>query len=45
MLELAAGTVPIELFDTQVAAGFLGMATPSLSSLHERFLQQAPAQG
>ncbi|MDH5238720.1 MAG: HRDC domain-containing protein, partial [Acidimicrobiia bacterium] len=45
VLELAAGTVPVELFDTQVAAGFLGMATPSLSSLHERFLQKRLPKG
>ena len=38
VLELATGTVPRRLFDTQIAAGFLGMSTPSLSSLHEREL-------
>lgn len=30
--------VPTEVFDTQIAAGFLGMATPSLASLVERRL-------
>jgi ribonuclease D len=30
--------VPAHVFDTQVAAGFLGMATPSLASLYEREL-------
>ncbi|MGI9604302.1 MAG: ribonuclease D [Acidimicrobiales bacterium] len=45
VLELATGTVPVNLFDTQVAAGFLGMATPSLSSLHERFLQKRLPKG
>lgn len=34
----ACGTVPGTLFDTQLAAGFLGFSTPSLSSLVERVL-------
>jgi ribonuclease D len=38
VLELATGAVPQRLFDTQIAAGFVGMSTPSLSSLHEREL-------
>jgi len=38
VLELATGAVPRRLFDTQLAAGFLGMSTPSLASLHEREL-------
>ena len=38
VLELATGAVPRHLFDTQIAAGFLGMSTPSLASLHEREL-------
>ena len=33
------GTIPSRLFDTQVAAGFLGMSTPSLASLVERLLR------
>ncbi len=37
VLERACGTVPKNLFDTQVAAGFVGMTTPSLSSLVERY--------
>jgi len=32
----SCGTVPRVLFDTQVAAGFIGMSTPSLSALVER---------
>lgn len=32
----ACGTVPRVLFDTQIAAGFLGMSNPSLGSLVER---------
>ena len=38
VLELSTGAVPNRLFDTQIAAGFLGMSTPSLASLHEREL-------
>lgn len=38
VLELACGAAPRNLFDTQIAAGFLGMSTPSLASLHEREL-------
>ncbi len=34
----ACGVVPNRLFDTQVAAGFLGMSTPSLSALYEKQL-------
>lgn len=33
VLTHACGTVPSRLFDTQLAAGFLGHSTPSLSSL------------
>jgi ribonuclease D len=38
VLERACGTVPSVLFDTQVAAGFLGFSSASLSSLTERLL-------
>ena len=38
ILQRAAGAVPRSIFDTQIAAGFLGMRTPSLSSLHENLL-------
>jgi ribonuclease D len=38
VLEIACGTIPKRLLDTQVAAGFTGMATPSLAALHEREL-------
>ena len=36
VLDRACGRRPSRLFDTQVAAGFLGMSTPSLSTLVER---------
>jgi ribonuclease D len=39
VLDLACGAVPTRLFDTQLAAGFLGMSTPSLASLAERELR------
>ncbi len=38
VLELATGTSPQAMFDTQVAAAFVGMRTPSLAALHDHFL-------
>jgi ribonuclease D len=38
VLELACGTVPSTLFDTQLAAGFIGMSSPSLAVTYERLL-------
>lgn len=38
VLLLACGALPTVLFDTQIAAGFIGMSTPSLATLYERFL-------
>jgi ribonuclease D len=38
VLELACGAVPTRLFDTQVAAGFVGMSSPSLAALYEHLL-------
>lgn len=34
-----AGVIPNEIFDTQLAAGFTGLSTPSLAALHDRVLQ------
>jgi ribonuclease D len=39
VLDLACGAVPSRLFDTQLAAGFCGMSTPSLASLADRELR------
>jgi ribonuclease D len=38
VLDRACGRGPSRLFDTQLAAGFLGMSTPSLANLVEREL-------
>ena len=38
VLQRACDTVPSKLFDTQLAAGFVGFSTPSLSLLAERVL-------
>ena len=38
VLLLACDALPTVLFDTQIAAGFVGLSTPSLSTLYERFL-------
>ena len=38
VLDLATGTAPKAMFDTQVAAAFIGMRTPSLAALHDHFL-------
>ena len=38
VFDRACGTVPVNLFDTQLAAGFIGLSSPSLASLHEREL-------
>lgn len=45
VLAQECGTIPARLFDTQVAAGFLGMSTPSLGSLTERLLNKRLAKG
>jgi len=38
VLELASGAAPSYIFDTQIAAAFVGMRTPSLASLHDQLL-------
>ena len=38
VLKRCCGTTPRRIFDTQIAAGFVGGGIPSLSSLHEREL-------
>ncbi len=38
VLELATGAAPAYIFDTQIAAAFVGMRTPSLASLHDQLL-------
>lgn len=45
VVDRACGCVPANLFDTQVAAGFLGFSTPSLATLTERMLQVHLAKG
>ena len=45
VLDRACGVVPSRVFDTQVAAGFLGLSSPSLSTLVERFLGTRLAKG
>ena len=39
VLTRSCGLVPERLFDTQIAAGFVGLSSPSLSTLAERFLK------
>lgn len=38
VLELVTGVAPSRIFDTQIAAAFVGMRTPSLASLHDQLL-------
>lgn len=45
ILELVCGTVPKVLFDTQIAAGFLGLSTPSLTTIYERFVDFRVGKG
>ncbi|MCY3786208.1 MAG: HRDC domain-containing protein [bacterium] len=45
ILRHVVGRVPCRLFDTQTAAGFCGMRSPSLSGLLDRFLALELAKG
>lgn len=45
VLQVACGTTPRRLWDTQLAAGFLGLSSASLASLHERFLGHSLPKG
>lgn len=45
ILELVCGAIPRNLFDTQIAAAFLGMSSPSLATLLERFAGVKVAKG
>jgi ribonuclease D len=45
VLTHAVGAVPTHLFDTQVAAGFVGYGTPSLVALVQGELGTTPAKG
>ena len=45
VLERSTGTAPVRMFDTQIAAGFLGFSSPSLVSLVERVLGRRLAKG
>jgi ribonuclease D len=45
VLRHAVGEIPNRIFDTQVAAGFIGYGTPSLSSLVQGELGSSPVKG
>ncbi len=45
VLDHAVGAVPAAMYDTQVAAGFLGLSTPSLATLCERVVGVKLAKG
>jgi ribonuclease D len=45
ILERACGCAPSQLFDTQVAAGFIGMGTPSLAATVEKLLHARLTKG
>ncbi len=45
VLDLACGTIPSKIFDTQIAAGFLGVSSGSLASLLDKYLDIHLAKG
>jgi ribonuclease D len=45
VLEEACGVLPRQIFDTQIAAGFVGFSTPSLASLTEQILRVRLSKG
>lgn len=45
VLDLACGTIPAKVFDTQIAAGFLGVSSGSLASLLDKYLDINLAKG
>jgi len=45
VLQYAVGCVPSRMFDTQVAAGFIGYSTPSLASLVQSRLKVSLSKG
>ncbi len=45
VFQRACGAAPRHLFDTQLAAGFVGLSSPSLAALHERELGISLAKG
>lgn len=45
ILERATGTTPTHLFDTQVAAGFVGLGSPGLADLVRRVTGEKMAKG
>ena len=45
VLEHCCGAVPERIFDTQIAAGFLGLGTPALATLYESEIGWKPPKG
>lgn len=45
VLDLACGTIPNVIFDTQIAAGFLGVSSGSLASLLDKYLNVTVSKG
>ena len=45
VLQYAVGCVPTRMFDTQLAAGFIGYSTPSLASLVQSMLRISLSKG